>query len=186
MYFNSDSQITYAPKIEIVNNAIGEYKLEFRLKDTDNYVWEKSTDSHETDVIKLNINITKNSIDERDYYLLSDALSVDTEGYIELEVNVSADYFTTELTSENITFKTLSGTEVQGATTNVTVVGVPTVESVTKYTEEDNSVWYKIKIKVKVSLTETYNNYLCFELKIATAEDFEDIDMQDVVTISRI
>ncbi len=186
LYFNSDSQTTYAPKIEIDNNAIGEYKLEFRLKDTDNYVWEKSTDSHETDVIKLNINITKNSIDERDYYLLSDALSVDTEGYIELEVNVSADYFTTKPTSDDITFKTLLDTQVQGVTTNVTVEGDPTVESVTEYTEGTDSVWYKIKIKVKVILKEVYNNNLCFELKIATAEDFEDIDMQDVVTISRI
>lgn len=164
----------YVPTVEIVDNAIGTYKIELRIKDKVNYEWGFLDNNYGTDNLTLTINITKNSVSDA-MYIQNLYVAVDKDGYGEITALVPKEYFENMPTKEDIT---LISEPYQSVQSNVTI----TEQSIVISDNGDNN--YKIVIKNKYKFEETTGfHYLCYKLKITTSDDYENIEQQNQLEV---
>ena len=164
----------YVPTVEIVDNAIGTYKIELRIKDKVNYEWGFLNNNYGTDNLTLTINITKNSVSDA-MYIQNLYVAVDKDGYGEITALVPKEYFENMPTSEDIT---LISQPYQSTQSNVTI----TDQSIAISDNGDNN--YKIVIKNKYKFEETTGfHYLCYKLTITTSDDYENIEQQNQLEV---
>ena len=165
----------YVPTVEIVDNAIGTYKIELRIKDKVNYEWGFLNNNYGTDNLTLTINITKNSVSDA-MYIQNQYVAVDKDGYGEITALVPKEYFENMPTKEDIT---LISQPYQSAQSNVTI----TEQSIVISDNGDNN--YKIVIKNKYEFEETTTGsyYLCYKLIITTSDDYENIEQQNQLEV---
>ena len=164
----------YVPTVEIVDNAIGTYKIELRIKDKVNYEWGSLNYYYGTDNLTLTINITKNSVSDS-MYIQNLYVAVDKDGYGEITALVPKEYFENMPTSEDIT---LISQPYQSTQSNVTI----TDQSIVISDNEDEK--YKIVIKNKYQFEETTgSHYLCYKLTITTSDDYENIEQHNQLDI---
>lgn len=165
----------YVPTVEIVDNAIGTYKIELRIKDKVNYEWGFLDHNYGTDNLTLTIDITKNSVDDS-MYIQNQYEAVDKDGYGEITALVPKEYFENMPTSEDIT---LISQPYQSAQSNVTITDQSIVIS------DNGDEKYKIVIKNKYQFEETTTGsyYLCYKLTITTSDDYENIEQHNQLDI---
>ena len=165
----------YVPTVEIVDNAIGTYKIELRIKDKVNYEWGFLNHNYGTDNLTLTIDITKNSVYDS-MYIQNQYVAVDKDGYGEITALVPKEYFENMPTSEEID---LISEPYQSAQSNVTI----TEQSIVISDNGDGK--YKIVIKNKYEFEETTTGsyYLCYKLTITTSDDYENIEQQNQLEV---
>ena len=165
----------YVSTVEIVDNAIGTYKIELRIKDKVNYEWGFLNHNYGTDNLTLTIDITKNSVDDS-MYIQNQYEAVDKDGYGEITALVPKEYFENMPTSEDIT---LISESYQSAQSNVTITDQSIVIS------DNGDEKYKIVIKNKYQFEETTTGsyYLCYKLIITTSDDYENIEQQNQLEV---
>lgn len=169
-----EDNASYNPTVEIVNNTIGTYKLQLRLKNTINYEWGAQGQSYGVDNLTLTINITKNSVTDA-MVVQANYVSVDKDGYGEITALVPKEYFENMPTSEDIT---LISQPYLGAQSNVTI----TDQSIVISDNEDNN--YKIVIKNKYEFEKVAgSHYLCYKLTITTSDDYENIEQENQLVV---
>ena len=165
-----EDNASYNPTVEIVNNTIGTYKLQLRLKNTINYEWGDGVDN-----LTLTINITKNSVTDA-MVVQADYVSVDKDGYGEITALVPKEYFTTMPSSADIN---LTSEPYQTIQSNVTI----TDQSIVISDNGDNNYKIVIKNKYKFEGTTAGSHYLCYKLKITTSDDYENIEQQNQLVV---
>ena len=164
----------YVPTVEIVDNVIGTYKIELRIKDTSNYEWGFLEYNYGTDNLTLTINITKNSVTDA-MVVQNSSISVGKDGYGEITALVPKEYFENMPTSEDIT---LISEPYKNTQSNVTITDQSKVIS----DNGDNN--YKIVIKNKYEFGEVAGSYyLCYKLTITTSDDYENIEQQNQLEV---
>ena len=169
-----EDNASYNPTVEIVNNTIGTYKLQLRLKDTINYEWGAQGQSYGVDNLTLTINITKNSVTDA-MVVQNSSISVDKDGYGEITALVPKEYFTTMPSSADIN---LTSEPYQTIQSNVTI----TDRSIAISDNGDEN--YKIVIKNKYKFKEVAgSHYLCYKLTIVTSDDYENIEQQNQLEV---
>lgn len=169
-----EDNASYNPTVEIVDNVIGTYKIELRIKDKVNYEWGFLEYNYGTDNLTLTINITKNSVNDA-MVVQGNYVSVDKDGYGEITALVPKEYFENMPKSDDIT---LSSQPYKGAESNVTI----DYQSIEISDNGDNN--YKIVIKNKYEFKEVASSYyLCYKLKIVTSDDYENIEQQNQLEV---
>lgn len=166
--YKDESEVCYDVKVEIEQNAIGTYKLQFRLKDNVNYNWGYLGEQYGTSHLTLNININQNSVNEGGYFI-TDNLTVDENGYGEIVCIVPKAYFNATLTEEKVSLIRIDS--YQSAMSNVSISDI--TYTITDY--ESDQDYYKIIINTKFSFEDAESYYLCCRLEIETSADYEDI-----------
>ena len=166
--YKNGSEDCYDVKVEIEQNAIGTYKLQFRLKDNVNYNWGYLGERYGTSHLTLNININQNSVNEGGYFI-TDNLTVDENGYGEIVCIVPKAYFNATLTEEKVSLIRIES--FQSAMSNVSISDI--TYTITDY--ESDQDYYKIIINTKFSFEDAERYYLCCRLEIETSADYEDI-----------
>ena len=166
--YKDESEACYDVKVEIEQNAIGTYKLQFRLKDNVNYNWGYLGEQYGTSHLTLNININQNSVNEGGYFI-TDNLTVDENGYGEIVCIVPKAYFNATLTEEKVSLIRIDS--YQSAMSNVSISDI--TYTITDY--ESDQDYYKIIINTKFSFEDAESYYLCCRLEIETSADYEDI-----------
>lgn len=165
----------YLPTVEIVDNAIGTYKIELRIKDKVNYEWGFLDHNYGTDNLTLTIDITKNSVDVS-MYIQNQYVAVDKDGYGEITALVPKEYFENMPTRENIT---LISEPYQNTPSNVTI----TEQSIVIRDNGDEKYEIVIKNKYQFEETTTGSYYLCYKLTITTSDDYVNIEQQNQLDI---
>ena len=166
--YKNGSEYCYDVKVEIEQNAIGTYKLQFRLKDNVNYNWGSLGERYGTSHLTLNININQNSVNEGGYFI-TDNLTVDENGYGEIVCIVPKAYFNATLTEEKVSLIRIES--FQSDMSNVSISDI--TYTITDY--EIDQDYYKIIINTKFSFEDAESYYLCCRLEIETSADYEDI-----------
>ena len=165
----------YVPTVEIVDNVIGTYKIELRIKDTVNYEWGFLEYNYGTDNLTLTINITKNSVTDA-MVVQTNYVSVDKDGYGEITALVPKEYFENMPTSEDIT---LISEPYKNTQSNVTIND----QSIVISDNGDNNYKIVIKNKYKFEGTTAGSHYLCYKLIITTSDDYENIEQQNQLEV---